>query len=503
MIAPVYDVLTSFDHGLAQVLVGDRLGVIDKDGRWVVPAEHGLIARISDDVFLVAEPPYSKPARLLRPLGEHFSRPLPRAFPHADGKRWGIVGRGGAWIVRPTFTQVMAFSDEPDGLFWAADAAGTSARWKLMRADGTAVSDDVFDHVQPIQPGEDRAVVQRGGRWGAVDGRGRIAVELQFDWLGFFRDGWAPYRLGGREGRIDRDGKIIAGAGVSLPSFPPADSRLGATVDGKALCTDRAGTTLLGTDQPRCPDGRHLRFAQGRWTIVSADEQPAPDIAFQYVHLACTGPSVVGRDGKWGFVSRDGRLLANRYFDRVNAFHDGIAAVTDQGLWAVIGDDGSFLLGPLRLARGMVLYGAGGEYRLEFEEGYRKPDRALVAELARDPDILTHRLVPRMAMSEGLAALFDDKTARWGFVDAGGKFLIAPHFDAVTSFSKGYAWVAVPERRQWCQIDKAGHVKEETACRCWQPLVIVEHYRRPPDLDCYDGGLRIVREVPVDRGPAP
>jgi hypothetical protein len=199
-----------------------------------------------------------------------------------------------------------------------------------------------------------------------------------------------------------------------------------------------------------------------------------------------------GTIARWKLMRADGTAVSD----------DGIAAVTDQGLWAVIGEDGSFLLGPLRLARGMVLNGAGGEYNIEFEEGYRKLDRALVAELARDPDILTHRLVPRMPMSEGLAALFDDKTARWGFVDASGKFLISPHFDAATSFSKGYAWVAVPERRQWCQIDKAGHVKADTACQCWQPLVIVEHYRGAPGDDCYDGGLRIVRGVPVNRGPA-
>jgi hypothetical protein len=32
--------------------------------------------------------------------------------------------------------------------------------------------------------------------------------------------------------------------------------------------------------------------------------------------------------------------------------------------------------------------------------------------------------------------------------------------------------------------------------------MIVEHYWGPPDLDCYDAGLRIVRGMPVNRGPA-
>jgi hypothetical protein len=53
-------------------------------------------------------------------------------------------------------------------------------------------------------------------------------------------------------------------------------------------------------------------------------------------------------------------------------------------------------------------------------------DRPLVAELARNPEALTRRLPPRMPMSEGLAAQFDDPAARWGFVDASGAFVVAP-----------------------------------------------------------------------------
>jgi hypothetical protein len=496
VIAPVYDAMSSFEGRLAQVLLGDRLGVIDQDGQWVVPAEHGLIVRISDDAFLVAEPPYANAGRELRPLGDRLSRSLPLAY----GKRWGIVARGGIWIVRPTFAQVRPLSDDLDGLFWAADSANMSAQWRLMRADGTLVSHDLFDYVQQLQPGQDRAVVQRGGRWGAINGSGEIAVELKFDWLGYFRDGWAPYKLAGREGRIDRDGNILSDA-TTQPTISDPTAKLGAVVDGKSLFTDKAGTTLLGTDHPKCSDGRHLRFEQGRWTIMTADERPAPDIAFRWVWLACDRPSIVQHDGKWGFISLDGKLLANRYFERAYAFHDGIATVGDNELWAVIGEDGSFLLGPLKLARGVLVSGTG-RYSIEFEEGYRTLDKALIAELARDPDALTRRLPPRLPMSEGVAALFDDKTGRWGFVDAAGKFVIAPQFDAVSSFSKGVAWAALPDRREWCLIDKEGNVKPDSPCQCDQPLMIVEHYSRPSDVACYDDGLRIVRSVPVIRGTA-
>ncbi len=505
VVAAAYDAMSSFDRGqalvlvgggLAQVLLGDRIGVIDRDGEWVVPANHGLIVRISDDAFLVAEPPFSKAGGPLRPLGDRLSRSLPYAY----GKKWGIVARGGAWVVRPTFPQVRALSDDLDGLFWAADSTKSDARWQLMRQDGSPLGNDSFDHVQQIQSGEDRAVVQRSRRWGAINGRGEIAVELKFDWLGYFRDGWAPYRLAGREGRIDRDGNILSDGAIQ-PSVSDSNAKLGAFVESKPLFTDRAGTKLLGTDHPKCPDGRHLRFEQGRWTIMSGAGQPMPDVGFQWVKLVCSGPSIVQHDSKWGFVSVDGKLITGRYFDHANAFHGGIATIGENGLWSVIGEDGSVLLGPLRLARAMTTSGTG-EYSIEFEEGFRTLDKAMVAELARNPDVLTKRLVPRLPWSEGLAAMLDEKTGNWGFVDATRKFVIAPRFDAVSSFSKGVAWVAFPDRREWCQIDKTGRISWGARCRCEQPLVIVEFYEPPANVACYEAGLRIVRGVLVIRGTA-
>lgn len=490
-IAPVYDSISEFDRGLALALVENRIGVIDQNGQLVVPAEHGLIVRLTDDAFLVAEPPYIERDR--RPDWR-----LDRLFTPAHGKRWGIVASGGNWVMRPTLAQIRVASDDLSGIFWAAESSNRSTQWRLAGRDGTPVNTDSFDDVQAIQSGQDRAIVRRGDRWGAINSKGQIVVDLKFDWLGYFRDGWAPYRLAGREGRIDKDGTIFS-AVAAQPRMH--DGKLGAVVDGKPLYTDQAGTTLLGTDHPKCEDGRRLRFENGGWTIVTADDRPIPDVSFAWVHLACHGPSVVKHDGKWGFIAADGRLLANRYFDHANAFHEGIATIVDGGLWAVLTEDGSVLLGPLKLARGTAVSGSG-EYSIEFEEGYKKLDKALIAELARNPDELTRRLAPRLRWSEGLAAQFDEKTGKWGFIEPTKNFAIAPQFDAVSPFSRGAAWVAFPDRREWCVIDKTGQIKPGTRCQCDQPLVIVEHYRRPSNLSCYDDGIRIVRGFPAIRGTA-
>ena len=45
-------------------------------------------------------------------------------------------------------------------------------------------------------------------------------------------------------------------------------------------------------------------------------------------------------------------------------------------------------------------------------------------------------------LSEGLAAMYDEKSGKYGYVDAKGAWVIAPSFDRTGDFADGYAVVA-------------------------------------------------------------
>ena len=499
----IYDWISPFDRSLALVAAGNLLGVINPDGQQVVPVKHGAIVRIADQAFLVRQPPFVRGRDTLIYLRDARGtldwlslREIPPAHDATD-KRWGIVASGGAWIARPKFVKVKIFSKDLDGLFWAADSTSPQARWQLMRADGSPVNGLWFDEVEQIGDGEDRAVVARGERWGALNKKGEFVVEPKFERLRPFCNGSATYEHAEREGRIDRNGNILSDHAIQPIVFGSGDNAWipsGASADGVRLYTDKAGAKLLNTENPRCPDGRHLALDKGQWKIMTADERSSPDIAFQWVSLECAAPSLVEHDGKWGFVTTDGRLLAGRYFDSANGFHDGIAMVRDDGLWSVIDENGNALLGPLKLASdtGITTCGGSENYSIDFGDGDTKLDKALALELARDPDALTRPLTPPTRTSEGLTESLGEKTGKWGFLDASGRFVIPPRFEAVGSFKRGLAWVAFPERRQWCQIDKTGRIHRQTPCRCNQPFGSVEPQ---PEGDCYDAGIKAAQSL--------
>jgi len=65
-----------------------------------------------------------------------------------------------------------------------------------------------FDEVRTATWG--RTGVRRGKRWGYTDARGRVVIELKYDWVTCFDGGAALVCLAGREKFIDSDGHEIS-----------------------------------------------------------------------------------------------------------------------------------------------------------------------------------------------------------------------------------------------------------------------------------------------------
>ena len=103
-----------------------------------------------------------------------------------------------------------------DGLAWVSRDENGS--WIAVdKADKVTIATG-FDDVRPFRRG--MAAVRRDGRWGAVDGAGRVVVPLRYDSFatamsdgryidGFSDEGLAVVELGGRKGVVDRTGQVI------------------------------------------------------------------------------------------------------------------------------------------------------------------------------------------------------------------------------------------------------------------------------------------------------
>jgi WG containing repeat len=470
-------------------MIGDKVGLIDTAGHEVFPPQFGRIVPLSADRFLVAQPPFRVASDKFGLMSEPFALDRIEPLPSRSGTgTWGIMDREGRWIVEPRFDHIARFSRDDRQRFWAK--RGT--KWQLMRADGEALTDALFDQVCPLQDGRARVVV--AGKWGLIDADGRIVIQPMYDSIAPFRDGLAVVRRDHREGVVDRDGRVVISALFDRVE-PVKDGRF--RVRGHLdLWFDRSGD-ITGVDE--CADGRRVAHHVGGHQIAVPPSRPINDTLFPYIHFTCDAPSLV-RTGErgWNYVDAGGKMLLDHDFDVAYPFGRGIAVGFIGRRMQIIDERGTVLIETPEFPKRLSLDHDGGGAKLIVDRGTEEDemlvplDPAKVVDLARDPAQLSLP-VERKACGEGVAG--SRHGGKWGFADAHGALFISPRFDAVGCFRRGLAWAAMPERRQWCQIDKRGAVLPGHACVCEQPLMWIYPEPPPDGTDCYARGLRMIGEL--------
>jgi tetratricopeptide (TPR) repeat protein len=128
---------------------------------------------------------------------------------------WELIDEAGRVLIEPQsgYLGVGSFSD---GLAWVSRDGTT--RWIAIDKSNTVLISTGFEDVRPFRRG--LAAVKRGGRWGAVDGVGRVVVPFRYDGFatalhdgryidGFSDEGLAVVSAAGRKGVVDRAGRVL------------------------------------------------------------------------------------------------------------------------------------------------------------------------------------------------------------------------------------------------------------------------------------------------------
>jgi hypothetical protein len=480
-----YDMIGPLRHGVAEVLVGDKVGLVDADGFEVLAPRFGRVTVLSADRFLVAEAPFRHGADWFR-FSNWFALDDIDSGLIKPTRNWGLIDRAGRWIIEPGLDEVRLFSrDEPDRFF-----ARRGIHWRLMRTDGQpAVDAEVEGPCSPCGP---IAFVKIGAKWGAIDRDGKVVVPPQFDWILAFCDDLAVVAVDGRQGAVDREGRLVVPAVFrSIGAFEKGRARA-TTMAGDEIWIDRTGA-IIGRQQ-ECPDGRHIERRGGGVQIVDRGGRPIGEAVFKWAHFACDAPILVETgERQWNFVDAAGHLIADRDFEVAYSFRNGIAVGYLDGRMKVIDERGAVLMDLPKQPRRISLGHEGGldfilDHGTEREDVFVPVDARMAAQLGRDPDSLD-RPLNRADCGGGVAAYWRD--GKWGFEDARGVRFIPARFDAVGCFDHGMAWAAMPERKEWCMIDKRGVRVPGQPCVCEQPVLGIYPEPRLPRSGpgCYEAGM--------------
>jgi hypothetical protein len=313
-----------------------------------------------------------------------------RAAFRNEAGRWGFIDESGKVVIKPVYLQVMdsfhngvAVVQETDGNVAMIDNIGNvitrTGRASLTRIanlyqgfgdnssivlwynhKGQTVDLSEYDHVErlavepltesswsnalPRRPknspllGEEFIRTTKKGKFGLLDGEGRLIVKPIFDNIGPMSNGVAPFKKGDILGFFNRNGKIVCQTDLeSLTSYD--DLMAGTDSGGQWHVIDKSGKRInLKIDGViDRPDGKWL--CDGLGAVIQGDKvgfvnskgQMVIPPKFNFALPFGDGFAPVWDGEYWHFIDKSGNIANLPSFSKISPFFNGVADVTVPG----------------------------------------------------------------------------------------------------------------------------------------------------------------------------
>lgn len=194
IVQPKFTDADDFSEGLGRVKVGKLYGYVDKSGKLAIPPSFFSAGKFSEGVASVLRTQYLTSACYIDRQGKVVLEPkdIVVARPFSEGlaavlvyvgsdQKWGFIGHSGNFVIPPTLPGYVYPRQFSDGL-------------AFIKGGGlTHPSSQYIDHT------------------------GKVVISGDWDEAGDFRDGFAPIKVKGGCGAIDKSGRVVIPAKYDMP----------------------------------------------------------------------------------------------------------------------------------------------------------------------------------------------------------------------------------------------------------------------------------------------
>lgn len=312
-----------FFNQVAAVQSGDRWGIIDREGNFVVEPTYTRISLTANGIYILSDnrlqglffPAAKKiiPAENNRIMGESDG-----IVSYFDGWQYGACDLNGDIIINPQFAMLDKFSE------------GLAA----ARKDEPTI------------------------RFGCIDRQGNWVIQPKFTSLRRFTEGKAAASLDGRNwGFIDH-----SGAWVIMPNLPvmpePFENGFARVGEGYILANGKRATDQQATEARVVGDLCFFKVA-GRWGWTDSSGVIRVPPTFDNVprNQVSENTVAVQKNKAWGFADRQGNIRIEPQFSTVLAFQEGLAAAQSGDYWGYIDHAGKWVIPPQFASAGSFIQG--------------------------------------------------------------------------------------------------------------------------------------------------
>ncbi len=348
------------------------------------------------------------------------------------------------YILKPTrnYEQITNLGDG----YFSAEIGSVSTKQDILDSTGKVMqSYGAGTEVEYL--GENRFLVrnynEEAGKDRVVDENGKTVFSVKGSYMEPFSEGFSITWVEEGQVFVDVDGNV---------AFPEKYGRAEPFSEGLAAVCPQ---TLM-SGEPNYWENWGYIDKSGKFVIPAKYEECRP---FR------EGLAAVKSGGKWGYIDQNGREVIPPQFGWASYFYDGMAFVQERnlersmstwvidrtgkkqeqkldmkgnGLYYVYRDAPRFYTGVMR-SEEIVKYTGGHAHMAAFYDA--------------NGEITDERLEWVTQSAEGLLAFQDKETGKYGYVDDGYRWVIAPVFDNAEDFEDGYAVVCNKTKQGTATID--------------------------------------------------
>lgn len=402
--------LSEFRDGLALYRRSGKTGVVNLDGKIVVPAQY-------DEIVMD---------------GDHFLASLERG----PGNRWVILDEEGRTLTEKQYEAIAPFSDR-------IYAVRNRGYWGAVNASGKQTIACVHDSL--LEQRGNQVAVKFKGQYGIID--------IHERWLATPRENRVGLLNDQRYFEYDGETTFIKSFEGDIIYF----SENPLTYNGKYIredlpsgahwLIDLSGIIIDRSHQPHDADkifveseGLRAIYKDGKYGFI--DEQGRLRVANRYedVRPFSEGIAAIRILNRWGFIDRHERLVVQPVYDNVGEFNDGLAIVSQNNVWGVIDSNGKVVL-PLRYD--MITLNAQNRYLLRQGHLYGLADE--------DGAVIIHPRYDALTDTGG-GYVIVEREGKSGVVTLHGVSTIPMIYDSV-SFDRYHNQFMALKRSPWKTID--------------------------------------------------
>lgn len=294
-----------------------------------------------------------------------YSDLLPFKVILSDGEKYGYLSVStGSWAITPRFETANSFSKET-GL----------------------------------------AAVKINGKYGFINGEGKVVIPPQFDKVGIWSEGLCRVEIDGKNGFINNTGGIVISPQPYNSTFFSEGLAL-TRIDGKTGFIDKSGKFVIaakyGCFTGYFQDGLAAVQSVGRY-VGFIDKTGEMVIEPHFENWEChfsEGMAAVKIGGRYGFIDRTGKVVIEPQYDFAGSFREGLAGVLLNGKIGFIDKTGKVVI----------------SLRYEYPKGWEP-------QIAFGSCYLFHSGVANVRWN-----------GKYGCIDKAGNWVVQPVFDQAVSY---------------------------------------------------------------------